>query len=112
VRIALVSEGTYPYAMGGVSVWCEQLIRGIPDYRWEVVALSVDGSEKSVFARPANLDRVHSVPLWGTRASGLGATRPGTAFTESYEVFLRALVTPDQGEVSRSLFLLALRGLY
>ena len=52
MRIALVSEGTYPYAMGGVSIWCEQLIRGIPDYRWQVVALTVDGSEKSVFVPP------------------------------------------------------------
>ena len=32
MKIALVSEGTYPYAMGGVSVWCEQLIKGMPDY--------------------------------------------------------------------------------
>ncbi|AGL18809.1 GT4 family glycosyltransferase PelF [Actinoplanes sp. N902-109] len=119
MRIALVSEGTYPYAMGGVSIWCEQLIRGIPDYRWEVVALTVDGTEKPVFTPPDNLDRVHSVPLWGARPGRLGGgDRPGAAFTESYEVFLRALVTPlettrsDQGAVSRSLFLLALRGLY
>ena len=120
MRVALVSEGTYPYAMGGVSIWCEQLIRGIPDYRWEVVALTVDGAERSVFAPPVNLDRVHSIPLWGARPgrSGPGASRPGAAFTESYEVFLRALVTPleanqsDQGAASRSLFLLALRGLY
>ena len=122
MRIALVSEGTYPYAMGGVSIWCEQLIRGIPDYRWEVVALTVDGSEKPVFALPGNLDRVHSIPLWGAQPRGrrprLGATQPGVAFTESYAVFLRALVTPletsrpEQGAVSRSLFLLALRGLF
>ena len=70
MRIALVSEGTYPYAMGGVSIWCEQLIRGMPDYRWEVVALTVDGTEKPVFDRPANLDQVHSIPLWGGRPLG------------------------------------------
>ena len=118
MRVALVSEGTYPYAMGGVSIWCEQLIRGIPDYRWEVVALTVDGTEKPVFAPPANLDRVRSLPLWGDRPGRPGGGRPGAAFIESYEVFLRALITPleatpsEQGAVSRSLFLLALRGLY
>ena len=121
MRVALVSEGTYPYAMGGVSIWCEQLIRGIPDYRWEVVALTVDGTEKAVFAEPSNLDRVHSIPLWGGRPGGRpgpGGTRPGATFRGSYEVFLRALVTPleatgtDQAAMSRSLFLLALRGLY
>lgn len=123
MRIALVSEGTYPYAMGGVSVWCEQLIKGMPDYRWDVVALTVDGAEKPVFPAPANLDRVHSIPLWGARPPrrrlrrGSGR-RPGAAFTESYEVFLRALVTPmetsrsEQSTVNHSLFLLALRGLF
>jgi glycosyltransferase involved in cell wall biosynthesis len=107
--------------MGGVSIWCEQLIRGIPDYRWEVVALTVDGTEQPVFAAPSNLDKVHSIPLWGGRYAGrprLGGTRPGDAFLESYAVFLRALITPldtngsDQAAVSRSLFLLGLRGLY
>jgi glycosyltransferase involved in cell wall biosynthesis len=120
VRVALVSEGTYPYAMGGVSIWCEQLIRGIPDYRWQVVALTVDGTEQPVFAPPSNLDRVHSIPLWGRPAgrTRLGGSRPGAAFTESYEVFLRALVTPldaagsDEAAASRGLFLLSLRGLY
>ncbi|MEU4569848.1 GT4 family glycosyltransferase PelF [Micromonospora sp. NPDC023956] len=126
MRIALVSEGTYPYAMGGVSIWCEQLIRGMPDYRWEVVALTVDGTEKPVFDRPENLDRVHSIPLWGGRPSGrrpqrgvlVPTGRPGAGFIESYEVFLRALVTPlestrsQAGAVNRSTFLLALRGMF
>ncbi|MFE0591325.1 GT4 family glycosyltransferase PelF [Micromonospora echinospora] len=126
MRIALVSEGTYPYAMGGVSIWCEQLIRGMPDYRWEVVALTVDGTEKPVFDRPENLDRVHSIPLWGGRPSGrrpqrgvlVPTGRPGAGFVESYEVFLRALVTPlestrsQAGAVNRSTFLLALRGMF
>ncbi|WP_405106956.1 GT4 family glycosyltransferase PelF [Micromonospora sp. NBC_01405] len=126
MRIALVSEGTYPYAMGGVSIWCEQLIRGMPDYRWEVVALTVDGTEEPVFDRPANLDRVHSIPLWGGRPPGrrpqrgvlVPSGRPGAEFLESYEVFLRALVTPlestrsQAGSVNRSTFLLALRGMF
>ncbi|MEV6303583.1 GT4 family glycosyltransferase PelF [Actinoplanes sp. NPDC051861] len=118
MRIALVSEGTYPFAMGGVSIWCEQLIRGMPDYRWEVVALTVDGSEEPVFPVPANLHRVRSIPLWGGgpedyRPRG-GRHRPGTAFVESYEVFLRALVTPlgTTAPEDRGLFLLALRGFH
>jgi glycosyltransferase involved in cell wall biosynthesis len=121
VKIALVSEGTYPYAMGGVSIWCEQLIRGIPDYRWDVVALTVDGSEQPVFTMPDNLDQVRSIPLWGARSLGRHARRGrsgGTSFRQAYEVFLRALVTPQettqsyQAAVNRRLFLLALRGLY
>ncbi|MGA5300231.1 GT4 family glycosyltransferase PelF [Nucisporomicrobium flavum] len=114
MRIALVSEGTYPYAMGGVSIWCEQLIRGMPDYRWQVVALTVDGTERSVFATPENLDRVQSIPLWGGRRERRGGP-PGMGFTGPYEMFLRALITPVEPvrpELGRGLFLLALRGLH
>ena len=70
MKVALVSEGTYPYAMGGVSVWCDQLMRGLSDYRWEMVALTVDGTERAVWRFPENLDRLVSIPLWGSGAGG------------------------------------------
>ena len=76
MKIALVSEGTYPYAMGGVSVWCDQLIRGLPDYRWEVIALTVDGSERPAWPAPDNLDEVRSIPLWSYAPQVGGAPRP------------------------------------
>jgi glycosyltransferase involved in cell wall biosynthesis len=76
MKVALVSEGTYPYAMSGVSVWCEQLIVGMPDYTWDVVALSVDGGDRAVFSRPDNLDRIHDIPLWGPRPAGRGLHSP------------------------------------
>jgi len=105
--------------MGGVSLWCDQLIRGMPQYRWEVVALTVDGSERELWQPPDNLEYTQSIPMWGPapprrrRRSG----PPGTAFTSAYEGFLTALMNPldprsDQAAVSRSRFLLALRGLY
>jgi polysaccharide biosynthesis protein PelF len=118
VRIALVSEGTYPYALGGVSLWCDQLVRGMPDYRWEMVALTVDGTEREVWERPANLEGVRPIPLWS--AAPFGRRRrepPGSAFTSAYESFLTALLSPldprsEQAAVNRSRFLLAVRGLY
>ena len=118
MKVALVSEGTYPYAMGGVSVWCDQLIRGLPDYRWEFVALTVDKTEQSVWSAPDNLDLVTNIPLWGRRPSSRGLrSRPGAAFQSAYEMFLECLVKPldsgVQGEgVARSRFLLALSGLH
>src|SRR5690606_18830601 len=87
MRVALVSEGTYPFAVGGVSTWCDQLIRGLPEHRWEMVALTVDGTEQPRWPLPENLDAVHQIPLWapasagahrhGTRSDGAGRTRPG-----------------------------------
>lgn len=118
MRIALVSEGTYPFDMGGVSVWCDQLIRGMPGFRWQMVALTVDGAEREVWPRPSNLDAVVTIPLWGPRTPGSGPRgRPGAAFRSAYQTLLDCLLTPlepysEGAALQRSRFLLALRGLY
>jgi glycosyltransferase involved in cell wall biosynthesis len=124
MKVALVSEGTYPYAMGGVSVWCDQLIRGLSDYRWEMVSLVVDGSERPVWELPENLDDLRPIPLWGAALTGPGrAGRPRSParrrsmFASAYQRFLTTLLRPldprsEQVIVSRGLFAYALRGLY
>jgi glycosyltransferase involved in cell wall biosynthesis len=116
VRIALVSEGTYPYAMGGVSVWCDQLIRGMPEHRWEMVPLCVDGTERSVFDRPANLDGVHPVALWRPYRQKR-VCRPGGDFRVAYREFAYAMLAPLQPGAQRAgavgaRFLRALRRLH
>lgn len=35
----MITEGTYPFVMGGVSTCCHQLTLGIPDLTWDVLAL-------------------------------------------------------------------------
>jgi glycosyltransferase involved in cell wall biosynthesis len=138
MKVALVSEGTYPFAVGGVSTWCDQLIRGFPEYQWEMVALTVDGGERPAWGAPGNLARVHRIPLWGSPPAGtrrpagpgrlgwgplgwLGGrgrvSRPGSAFTASYQSLLTAMLErndprSDQAMVARSRFLLALRGIH
>jgi glycosyltransferase involved in cell wall biosynthesis len=121
VKVALVSEGTYPYAMGGVSVWCEQLIVGMPDYSWDVVAITVDGGETPVFERPENLDTLHVIPLWGPRPAGRGRPgrrarrggRPTAEFLSMYEAFVAALLA-DADDVAggRDRFLVTLRAIF
>ena len=61
----MIGEGTYPYQFGGVSVWCDQLIRGMPDYNFRVVALVGTGTEPVKWELPANVASVVAVPLWG-----------------------------------------------
>ena len=39
MKVALVGEGTYPHQFGGVSVWCDQLVRGLPQYDFTLVPL-------------------------------------------------------------------------
>ena len=63
--VALIGEGTYPHQFGGVSVWCDQLVRGMPDYDFSLVALTATGSEPVRWSLPENVTSVASVPLWG-----------------------------------------------
>jgi hypothetical protein len=116
LRIGLASEGTYPYHMGGVSVWCDQLIRGLGEHRFTVVALTVDGTERTTWQPPANLDRVVAIPLWGRRPRRR-RSRPPAWFGEVHSAFLTALIRPAAvrtrwSRTNLASFLAALRGIF
>jgi polysaccharide biosynthesis protein PelF len=64
--VALIGEGTYPHQFGGVSVWCDQLVRGMPDYGFRLVALVATGAEPVRWSLPGNVKSVTTVPLWGS----------------------------------------------
>jgi glycosyltransferase involved in cell wall biosynthesis len=65
IDVALVTEGTYPFHHGGVTVWCDQLVQGLPDRRFAVVAITGTGDEQPVMSLPGNLVDVVRIPLWG-----------------------------------------------
>lgn len=65
MKVALTAEGTYPHQFGGVSVWCDQLIRAMPGYEFTVVALVATGTEPVQWDLPANASRLVTIPLWG-----------------------------------------------
>jgi glycosyltransferase involved in cell wall biosynthesis len=113
MRIALVSEGTYPFAMGGVSTWCDQLIRGLDQYEWEVVALIAGTEPPVLWESPPNLGPVRSIPIW-TETRG---RRSRHAVPDGYAALARALVRPEPADEKaaargRLLFLAALRDLF
>ncbi|HEY3940999.1 MAG TPA: DUF3492 domain-containing protein, partial [Acidimicrobiales bacterium] len=33
-HVAMITEGTYPFSRGGVSVWCDQVVRLLGDHRF------------------------------------------------------------------------------
>ena len=68
MRVALLTEGTYPFHQGGVSVWCDQLVRGLSRHRFDVHGLCATGAEHVVWKLPRNVDSV-------TRASRSGGPR-------------------------------------
>ena len=98
MQIALVTEGTYPYYTGGVSVWCHQLIEGMPDHAFHAVAVSVNGLEKSIWTSPPNLLGLTNLPLWGyepVNRKCRGAPPPAW-FEQVHLTFLRSLIRPAQ----------------
>ncbi|WP_146057445.1 DUF3492 domain-containing protein, partial [Streptomyces sp. SM12] len=75
MRIALLTEGGYPYVRGESGVWCERLLRGLGGHEFEVCALS-RSSQQDAGPRsplPPNVVRVRTAPLWGA------PPEPGTA---------------------------------
>jgi len=60
-----MGEGVYPHQLGGVSVWCDQLVRGMPDHRFRIVALVATGQEPLMWQLPDNVASLDVVPLWG-----------------------------------------------
>jgi glycosyltransferase involved in cell wall biosynthesis len=94
-RVTLLTEGTYPHSHGGVSVWCDQLVQGMPDLDFDVIAVTGTGREPVVWDLPAHVLRVLSVPMWG--APPEGRTPRGRARNQlaaAYEQFLTALLDP------------------
>ncbi len=111
MKVALVTEGTYPLHSGGVSQWCDHLVRGLPDVDFEVVVLSGSGQEQAVYALPPNVRSVRRLGLWAaTRRSP--PFRGGTVvrFTTAYRQFLEAMLADDKFAPSR--FEEAVRGLH
>ena len=39
MRICLLTEGSYPYVVGGVSSWCQMLIQGLPEHEFFIYSI-------------------------------------------------------------------------
>ncbi|MEV6203997.1 GT4 family glycosyltransferase PelF [Streptomyces sp. NPDC051771] len=104
-HVTMLTEGTYPHVHGGVSTWCDQLVRGMPEVTFEILALTGSGREPVTWELPPNVTRHTAFPLWGhprgpaapTRARRPPRGRARRRFLASYEHFLLALLDPDAG---------------
>ncbi|MFJ8211627.1 GT4 family glycosyltransferase PelF [Streptomyces sp. NPDC096033] len=100
-HVTMLTEGTYPHVHGGVSTWCDQLVRGMPEVDFNVIALTGSGREPVTWELPRNVYRHTAVPLWGPPPpKARRTTLRGKAhrrFTEVYETFLLSLIAPEHG---------------
>jgi polysaccharide biosynthesis protein PelF len=65
LSVLMTTEGTYPFSAGGVSTWCDALLRNTPDVRWTLLPLTMNPHIEQRFEPPENVRRMLSVPLWG-----------------------------------------------
>ncbi|MQY12312.1 D-inositol-3-phosphate glycosyltransferase [Streptomyces sp. RB5] len=96
-RVTLLTEGTYPHSQGGVSVWCDQLVRAMPEFDFRVLALTGTGREPLTWQPPATLGEITALPLWGPPPGGRAPRgRDRRALLTAYEGFLTALTDPAE----------------
>lgn len=64
--VCIITEGTFPYIMGGVSTWIAQLIESMPDLKFTVVNISASrGSQRDIrVTLPRNLVGIKDVFLF------------------------------------------------
>ncbi len=49
MRICLLTEGSYPYVVGGVSSWCQMLIQGLPEHEFLVYSIGAESRDRGKF---------------------------------------------------------------
>jgi glycosyltransferase involved in cell wall biosynthesis len=63
--VLMITEGTYPYATGGVSSWCDVLISGLPETQWQILPITAGGRRmRQRFTLPANARLLRPIELW------------------------------------------------
>ncbi|MCH0541619.1 GT4 family glycosyltransferase PelF [Streptomyces sp. MUM 203J] len=96
-HVTMLTEGTYPHVHGGVSTWCDQLVRGMPEVDFQVLSLTGSGREPVTWQLPSNVSRHTAFPLWGPAPGHslplLGRER--RRFIDTYERFLLAVLDPS-----------------
>ncbi|WP_217919607.1 GT4 family glycosyltransferase PelF [Actinomadura sp. BRA 177] len=102
-----MTEGTYPHNFGGVSVWCDQLVRGMPEHSFHVRALTTTGAQPVVWDLPDHVS-AESVPMWGPPAGRPPSRTEARRFEPLCRSFLHAVADPSDAEA----FPHILRGLF
>ncbi|MFF5894818.1 DUF3492 domain-containing protein [Streptomyces argenteolus] len=66
MRIGLLTDGGYPYATGESRLWCDRLVRGLPQHEFDLFALSrsADQEQRGWVRLPDRIGRVRTAPLW------------------------------------------------
>ncbi|MGW2838085.1 DUF3492 domain-containing protein [Streptomyces sp. NPDC001493] len=66
MRIGLLTDGGYPYADGESRLWCDRLVRGLPQHEFDLYALSRSARQEKLgwVSLPPQVGQVRTAPLW------------------------------------------------
>jgi polysaccharide biosynthesis protein PelF len=65
IKVMLATEGTYPHHAGGVSTWCDSLVKNLDQVEYLVYSVIMNPYVDQKFALPDHVELI-KVPLWGT----------------------------------------------
>jgi len=63
IKVCLITEGTYPYVMGGVSSWTHTLIKQLSDVKFEIMAIVPERGMELKYDLPENVINVTQIPI-------------------------------------------------
>lgn len=65
MKIGLICEGCYPYIVGGVSAWIQQLVRNMPQHTYHIITIIPSSEMKGQFhfTLPDNVESVMEIAL-------------------------------------------------
>jgi polysaccharide biosynthesis protein PelF len=75
--VLMITEGTYPYAVGGVSSWCDVLIGGLQEMQWQILPITAGGRRmRQRFTLPSNARLLRPIELWSENRPRRRMPRP------------------------------------
>ena len=75
LKVLLTTEGTYPFHQGGVSTWCDILVKGLDSVDYTIYSVLMDPFVTQKFELPETVSLI-KMPLWGTEEPSEHLTTP------------------------------------
>jgi polysaccharide biosynthesis protein PelF len=73
--VLLTTEGTYPYAMGGVSTWSHLLVNSLTEFDWQILPIVAPDGRPRMFELPPHAEEVGRIEVWSEELPKGGRAR-------------------------------------
>jgi len=89
LRVMLTTEGTYPFHHGGVSTWCDVLVKRLRNIDFVLYSVMMNPYVTQKFSLPSSTDLI-KVPLWGIEDAAENLQKPFS------DIYLTKKITTDR----------------